>query len=261
LVQDETIAPTPISRRNISARYENIRPQNVPDIFVDVSVETVIASASTSHITRLSGIVPKPARRGTTYTAPLWLGTFLALLLLALVCGTALWFVHQLNIVQHTRRRRQFALGFYTAHRDSLRGNYIRSPENQRSFTTINDSWAVNLSTLIVRFALQRHEDKEMNCPHSQRIVHILNTSPYAARRYIYPMLTRIQAKILRDVKCTDNVTRTPKKPMQFAHETRKANRATTPQIPSTALAATHMQPTKKPAYLRLVPPLTSEQG
>jgi hypothetical protein len=218
LQQTATTSPAFVTRRNAAANYEHIRPKNIPNA-------SSTASKPKPEIIRLSDFLPKFTITQRSYTAPAWLGTFLALLMLVLACTTAIWFIRQFTLLRRTFTRRTFAKAFYAQHRESLRGNYVRLPESQRSFVDIKDSWAVNLSTRMVRFALDRHQDTEIKCAHSDRIIACLNTSPYAARQYIYPLLGHIQNKILSDIYCTDNGTMTPKTPIQYAHENRKGNR------------------------------------
>lgn len=178
---------------------------------------------------RLIETAPTSTMPSNTKTTPIWARTIerqgsiwtryvISATLLSIAVIGAIWYIWQLRIIKRTQQQYQFAANFYASHRESLRGSYLRTPENLRMFLYPRDPWAVSVCALMVRFATYRHADPQIQCKTSANIARALNDTPYAARLETFPLVSLIQERLFADIRYLNKETIHPPKPFQFSH-------------------------------------------
>jgi len=130
-----------------------------------------------------------------------WISNIIAVLMLALVIVTSIWFVVQYSKIGKQKKAHVFAKAFYAHHRDRLRINFLHYPEKHRKFEEIDDSWAAVLCVLMVKFALGKKDEETLVGIQSNKIVKALNESPFKAKEAVFPFVKATQRRIFDDIE------------------------------------------------------------
>lgn len=130
-----------------------------------------------------------------------WISNVIAAMMLILVIATSIWFFDQYTEIRKQKKARVFARAFYAHHRDRLRINYLRYPQKHRKIDGIDDSWAVALCVLMVRFAQSQKDDETLVGIQSNKIVQALKESPFKAKQAVFPFVKITQHRIFEDIQ------------------------------------------------------------
>jgi len=130
-----------------------------------------------------------------------WISNVMAAMMLILVIVTSIWFFGQYTKIGKQKKARVFARAFYAHHRDRLRINYLRYPQKHRKIDGIDDSWAVALCVLMVRFAQSQKDNKTLVGIQSNKIVQALKESPFKAKQAVFPFVKITQHRIFEDIQ------------------------------------------------------------
>lgn len=130
-----------------------------------------------------------------------WVSNVIAAMMLILVIATSIWFFGQYTKIGKQKKARVFARAFYAHHRDRLRINYLRYPQKHRKIDGIDDSWAVALCVLMVRFAQSQKDDESLVGIQSNKIVQALKESPFKAKQAVFPFVKITQHRIFEDIQ------------------------------------------------------------
>ena len=130
-----------------------------------------------------------------------WISNVIAAMMLILVIATSIWFFDQYTEIRKQKKAQVFARAFYAHHRDRLRINYLRYPQKHRKIDGIDDSWAVALCVLMVRFAQSQKDDETLVGIQSNKIVQALKESPFKAKQAVFPFVKITQHRIFEDIQ------------------------------------------------------------
>ncbi|PHR56613.1 MAG: hypothetical protein COA43_13385 [Robiginitomaculum sp.] len=202
--------------------YENISNEpHIKSVLRDSVAPVAEAKTATLNIAdrNIETIIPQKI----LYMAK-WVSPSIAGFLVILMIISAVWFFVQLTHIYRAERHYKFAQLFYEAHRESLRGSYLRTPASHQQFLYPSDPWAISICSLMVRFAIKRNADPDVKCEPSKRIVAALKINPFEARLQTFPLVFMVQERIFADIAYLNEAKLSPVKPFQFQARPLKPN-------------------------------------